>query len=369
VSGCVPAKYVRSETTTCYLESGGLVQQIIRLTLGGDLMLGRDVADRITASGADYPLGPLAERMAGADVTIVSLDGAIVDNAAKVLKRTNPSAALAPPIAIHTLLDAGIDLVSLANEHALDGGILGLRNTLRVLDTHGIRVAGAGVNDQAASAPAVIDVKGTRVGVLAYSDRLQELGATGDRAGIAYLAAHDQEGLVQQFRDDLERIPRPAVDWPILSLHWGLHLARRPTPFQELVAHAAVDAGWKIVFGHGSHCLQGIEIYQGCPILYSTGDLVTDLYTAPDANNDHTLLFELELCRSLATRINLIPLRIEACQARRARGTEFELVADQIRILSAELGTPVDRDGTHLWIDVAPVHESSHKTGLKRHRS
>ena len=96
------------------------MDQIIRLTLGGDVMLGRDVADRITASGADYPLAPLAERMRSAHVTVVSFDGAIVDNPVKVLKRSNPLAALAPPNAVHTLLGAGVDLVSLANEHALD---------------------------------------------------------------------------------------------------------------------------------------------------------------------------------------------------------------------------------------------------------
>jgi poly-gamma-glutamate capsule biosynthesis protein CapA/YwtB (metallophosphatase superfamily) len=330
------------------------VQKHLRLILGGDVMLGRDVADRITASGADYPLGPLAERMRGADVTIVSMDGAIVDNASKVQKRSNPSAALAPPGAIHTLLDAGIDLVTLANEHALDGGLLGLRNTLRVLDAHGIKVAGAGVSDRTASLPAVIEVGETRIGVLAYSDRAPALAATGDHAGIAYLAARDHDGLVQHFRQELERIPHPPVDWPILSMHWGDSFIKRPTSFQELVAHAAIDAGWQIVFGHGSHCVQGVEIYQGCPIFYSAGDLVTDLYVAPGSDNDHSLLFELELSRSLATRINLIPLRIEGCQVRRARGTEFELIAEQMRILSAEMGTLVDRDGTQLWIDAPP---------------
>jgi poly-gamma-glutamate capsule biosynthesis protein CapA/YwtB (metallophosphatase superfamily) len=345
------------------------VQKSLRLILGGDVMLGRDVADRITASGSEYPLGPLAERMRSADVTIVSLDGAIVDNAIKVQKRSNPSAALAPPSAIHTLLDAGVDLVSLANEHALDGGLLGLRNSLRVLDAHGIKVAGAGVNDEAASAHSIINVGETRIGVLAYSDRHPELCATGDHAGIAYLAARDHDGLVQHFRQELERIPYPPVDWPILSMHWGEHLIKRPTSYQELVAHAAIDAGWQIVFGHGSHCLQGIEIYKGCPIFYSTGDLVTDLYVAPGSDNDYTLLFELELSRSLATRINLIPLRIEGCRVRRARGAEFELIAEQIRILSAEMGTLVDRDGTHLWIDVAPFHQSSDQTRTARHSS
>ena len=151
-----------------------------------------------------------------------------------------------------------------------------------------------------------------------------------------------------------------------MSLHWGGHLAKRPTAFQEQVAHAAIDAGWKIVFGHGSHCLQGIELYKGCPILYSTGDLVTDLYTAPDSNNDHTLLCELELSPVLATRINLLPLRIEGCRVRRARGSEFELVADQIRILSAELGTNVERNGTRLWIDVAPASELPHDKRSKQ---
>ncbi len=72
-------------------------------------MLGRDVADRIAASGADYPLTPLAERMRSSHVTVVSFDGAIVDNAAKVLKRSNPSAALAPPNAVQTLLGAGTE--------------------------------------------------------------------------------------------------------------------------------------------------------------------------------------------------------------------------------------------------------------------
>ena len=344
------------------------MDQIIRLTLGGDVMLGRDVADRIAASGADYPLGPLAERMRSAHVAVVSLDGAIVDNAAKVLKRSNPSAALAPPNAIHTLLGAGVDLVSLANEHALDGDLLQLRNTLRALATHGIQVAGAGIDDQTARAPAVIDVHGVRIGMMAYSIRHPEFAATSNRAGIAYLPAGDHEALVRNLRADLEGMPDPSVDWPILSLHWGEHLAKRPTAFQELVAHAAIDAGWQIVFGHGSHCLQGIEVYKGCPILYSTGDLVTDLYAAPESYNDHSILVEMELSRVLATRINLIPLRIHGCQVRRARGSELEFIAEQMRTLSAELGTSVERDGSHLWIDITPANQVSQVSKRARER-
>ena len=73
------------------------MEQSIRLILGGDVMLGRDVADRIAASGASYPLAPLAERLQGAHVTVVSFDGAIVIQSWP-LRVIDPASRTSPPV-------------------------------------------------------------------------------------------------------------------------------------------------------------------------------------------------------------------------------------------------------------------------------
>ena len=324
---------------------------LIHVMLGGDVMLGRNVKEYIRQYGPEYPLSGVASLMRNADLTIVNLECALT--ATEQIWPGAPKAFYfgAPLQAIYSLLDAGIDMLSLANNHVLDFGIKGLGETLHLLDAHDIRHAGAGINIDEARAPATIICNGIKFGMASFCDHQADFAAEKNSPGIAYLDLGDESNTISCFRNALDLLQQARVDWPILTLHWGPNMVYRPSAHFRRIAHAAIDMGWKILFGHSAHVFQGIEIYQGCPIIYAAGDLVDDYYVDPAFKNDHQLLFELVLSRTSLQHIRLYPVRIADCRTQLASEEEFEYIVKWITTLCSEMGTKVQRADNKIWID------------------
>ncbi|OGB22307.1 MAG: hypothetical protein A3I66_13890 [Burkholderiales bacterium RIFCSPLOWO2_02_FULL_57_36] len=321
-----------------------------RVVLGGDVMLGRIVKDAILRYGPDYPLGPIAQPMRSADLAIVNLECAITSCTDIWPGALKAFYFGAPPQAIETLTGAGIDMVSLANNHMLDFGVDGLRDTLHHLRRCGIHHAGAGGDLAAASSPDVLDCRGMRFGMAAFCDHQADFAARQDSPGIAYLDLDDEVAVIAAWRDALDSLQRAAVDWPILSLHWGPNMVFRPSKTFRRLAHAAIDMGWKILFGHSAHVFQGIEIYRGCPIIYAAGDLVDDYHVDPEFRNDHQVLLEMELARDGLRRIIVYPVFIRECRTHPANKEQSAYIAACMTTLCGEMGTQVRQDGEKLWI-------------------
>lgn len=319
--------------------------------MGGDVMLGRLAKESILRYGAAYPLGPVAGRMRAADLTVVNLECAITASQQRWPWAPKAFYFGAPPAAAEALAEAGVDMVSLANNHVLDFDVDGLRDTLRFLRRHKIRHAGAGKNASEAIAPALAGCKDVTFGMAAFCNHQDDFAAADDCPGIAYIDFDDESAAMTRLRQALEPLQCAAIDWPILSLHWGPNMVFRPSKKFRRLAHAAIDMGWKILFGHSAHVFHGIEIYRGCPILYAAGDLVDDYYVDREYNNDHQLLFELELTKDGLRRIVLHPVFIADCQVRPATGERFEYIVQWITNVCAEMGTQVRRDGGAVWID------------------
>ena len=325
---------------------------MLRVMLGGDVMLGRLVKECILRFGTNYPLGPIAELMHQSDLTIVNLECAITETTDIWSGAPKAFYFGAPPQAADTLANAGVDLVSLANNHVLDCGVEGLRDTLRHLEEHGIHHAGAGIDIGDALSPAIIERGGLRFGMAAFCDHQADFAAGENSPGIAWLDFDDEPAVIESWRRALASMQRAAIDWPILSLHWGPNMVLRPSDRFVRLAHAAIDMGWKILFGHSAHVFQGIELYRGYPIFYAAGDLVDDYYVDPDFDNDHQLLFELELAGTTLRSIQLYPVHIERCRTGTANDTQFKHVAERITSACAEMGTTVLKSGAEIWIAV-----------------
>ena len=321
-----------------------------RLMLGGDVMLGRMVGDAMLRLGSDYPLAPVAALLRQGDLAMVNLECAITATTHRWPGAPKAFYFCAPPQAAQTLADARITLVSLANNHMLDFGVAGLFDTLRHLNAQGIRYAGAGATLQDATAPVMIDCRGIRFGMAAFCDHQADFAAQQNSPGIAYLDLDDEFAAVAVLRKALEPLRSAAVDWPILSLHWGPNMVLRPSIKFRRLAHAAVNMGWKILLGHSAHVFQGIEIYQGCPIIYAAGDLVDDYYVDPYFKNDRQLLFEIELDRNTLRCIRLHPLLIKDCQTQFAAGEDAESAITWMQAICREMGTLVQREGRKYWI-------------------
>lgn len=325
----------------------------VRVVFGGDVMLGRTVAAWIRRFGPHYPLRGVARQLRDADLAVVNLECAITSSLQHWKGEPKAFYFGAPLSAVNALSDAGIDLVSLANNHILDFDFQGLSDTLWQLHAQGIANAGAGPNVSQALAPAIVERCGLRFAMVAMCDHQADFAATPKLPGMAYIDFADETEALALVGHALSQVREAGADWPILSLHWGPNMVGEPSRQFRHIAHAAIDMGWKILFGHSAHIFQGVELYRGCPILYAAGDLVDDYAVDPVLLNDHQLLFEMELDAHAVQRILLHPVLIADCQARPATGAQYDFIARRITALCDAMGTQVHRFHEQLWIDAA----------------
>lgn len=216
----------------------------IVLNFAGDTTLAWAFADSVKDDFA-YPFAG-APWFGMADVTMVNLENPVTVRGYKVPKEFN---FRMPPKYVGVLQNGGVDVVNLANNHVWDYGPVGVRDTLDYLDDAGILHVGAGETEDEARQPAVIEVKGRRIGFLGYYGRDGHM-------------EEDVSALKQK------------VDLVVVNFHWGVERSFYPEPWQIELAHSAVDAGADLVVGHHPHVLQGMERYKGGIIAYSLGNFI-----------------------------------------------------------------------------------------------
>ena len=184
------------------------------------------------------------------------------------------------------LTAAGISCCALANNHALDWGRRGLRETIEVLRDAGIQTAGAGHNRVEAETPALVDVPGG-ARLLVFAVGARDSGIPSDwaaepvgRPGIDFIS--DYSAATAAYIGRRVRSFKRPNDIAILSIHWGGNWGYRIAPEHSVFAHRLIDdGGVDIVHGHSSHHPKGIEVYQGKPILYGCGDFINDYEGIP----------------------------------------------------------------------------------------
>src|SRR5215216_173945 len=211
--------------------------------------------------------GAVREYLSGADLTLANFENPVIRDAVY-----HPDATtFTGDLRLMPVLDqAGLDGVTLGNNHILDAGTTGLNETMRHLDDAGIAHAGAGMDLAEARKPMVFDLGGMRIGVLSYLD-VPSYGwawATRTAPGTAPLLQNVME-------EEIKRL-RPSVDLILVMPHWGKEYMATPEPQQVDLAHAALDAGADLVIGDHAHWPKGIEMYEGKPIFYGVGNFLFD---------------------------------------------------------------------------------------------
>jgi poly-gamma-glutamate capsule biosynthesis protein CapA/YwtB (metallophosphatase superfamily) len=324
----------------------------VTLALTGDVMLGRLVNEAMQRFGAAYPWGNTLPILRAADLAIVNLE-CVVAAGGRPWSRWRKAFHFRadPALAIPALEQAGIDCLTLANNHVLDYEEEALLEMLDLLERHRIPCAGAGRDDEAARRAAMLEAPGLRVGVVACTDNEPGWAATATTPGTNYLRIALEDGAPARVRAAIDDARERGADLVIVSLHWGPNMVQRPPPLFQAFAHALIDAGADAVYGHSAHVVQGIEVYRGRPILYDLGDFVDDYAVDPELRNDWGVLARLHATRDGIRRVELLPLLIGTCRVNLAAGSIREAIAARVGALSAELGTQVQHDGAHLWID------------------
>ncbi len=209
-----------------------------------------------------YPFAELSALLTNADIAFANLECVLT---AQGRPARNDACYRASPSYADGIARAPLHVVSVANNHAMDYGELGLATTLQHLGASGVKAVGAGNSLRAARTPAVLESGANRVAFLAYTMiGTDTIYATEDEAGVAPLNPMILEQDIQKARS--------VADCVLVSAHWGHE--GRAVPFPRLVelAHFIIDVGADAILGHHPHVPGSIEIYHKRPILYSLGN-------------------------------------------------------------------------------------------------
>lgn len=231
----------------------------------GDVLLASSARCHLERNGYDWPFEQVRPLLA-AHYVIGNAEGPITDKTEKYFSDQRWSYN-ARPESVSALANAGFNALGLANNHALDRGPDGLRDTIGHLSTAGIESFGAGEDINAAAAPLRITTPYGQIAVIAFGQHWRHgLSATPCSPGtipFSGAAAHDA------YTDARANGAR----WVIAYCHWGQNYAPVTEQQREQATHLA-RAGYDLVIGTGSHTPQPVEVINATPILYSLGNFV-----------------------------------------------------------------------------------------------
>lgn len=316
------------------------------MTLAGDVMLYR-------ISAKTNPLARIANITKASDVFIANLEIPLTTSSTATTRKTPEQVKLkqqfilkADPAHMKHLVAAGIDAVSLGNNHTMDYGLKGLLEETALLRRHGIAFAGAGLDQDRASEPCIVQSGNSpKIGMVSFltflgaKHRWINTPATPSSAGVA--VPPFESAINKKAKTKIKEIvsrAKSGSDFVVIALHGGIERKTMPTSYQVALARAFVDAGADLVVGHHPHVLQGAELYRGRPILYSTGNLVNSL---PGT----TALFHLRFEGKRLVKVSMTPCAI-------SKGAVAPMKAKQARVALKtldDLSRKVQRKYPHKW--------------------
>jgi poly-gamma-glutamate capsule biosynthesis protein CapA/YwtB (metallophosphatase superfamily) len=304
------------------------------LALAGDTMLGRGVAERLSADPTAPLIAPqVADQLATADAFVLNLECCISDRGEPFPDPAKPFFFRAPPVAASRLAELGVDAVTLANNHALDYGPEALQDTLTHLDAAGIAAAGAGADDKLARTPVSVRFRDVEVRLVAFSDHPAAYAAAPERPGIAFADLH--AGL-PRWLDAAVRTP--GEEFVLVTPHWGPNMVTRPSERVRRAAEQLRIAGASLIAGHSAHVFQGVT--RG--VLFDLGDFLDDYAVNPQLRNDLGLLWLVDLESNTVQRIRALPLFLDYCYTELASPTQADWILDRLRELCTPFGTEVE---------------------------
>ena len=368
---------------------------IVTIGTVGDIMINTTLGD-----------SPLYDILKNATISTANLECPLTDCEIMTDKLIG---LRAPPSVAGQLPRLGLDVVSVANNHALDYTDKGLLDTVKYATQAGVKTVGGGKNLEESLAPVIIEAGTTKIAFIGVACTLP-LGssATEKRPGIAPLRvyssialdsaiAEEQPGTspfvhTAVVQDDLDTVrgviqkTKKSADLIIISIHWGVppgwsasfqgHLAE----YQAPLGRALIDAGANIILGHHPHVIHGIELYNEGIIFYSLGHFIfhymrsikkvrpkltrpappyrleyLDL-ASPHARESMVVLIEIETAGNLKPRVKrleMTPCVLDqdgepiTTTAEQAQG-----ILSRLKIYSEEFGASIRVEGQKAYLDV-----------------
>lgn len=240
----------------------------ITISLAGDILLTGYLLGQYDDSGISALVSDdILSELKNSDIFIANEEfpfssGGVAAEDKKFTFRTEPNR-------VSIFNELGLDIVTLANNHSLDYGTDALLDTFDALDNAGIQYVGAGKDLNRAEQLQTFTIENQTIGILAASRVIPEYdwNATASKPGV--FTTYDAVELVNQIA-----IANESCDYVIVYVHWGIEKQDTPEEYQRNLAKQYIDAGADLVVGSHPHVLQGIEYYNGKPIIYSLGNFI-----------------------------------------------------------------------------------------------
>ncbi len=348
VSSRWPLHAARAIAPPAILERTPLRPNEVSLLFLGDTGLGDAAEATLRRNGYERALSPTLDLLRGVDVVVANEEMPITDRGRRFplykeyVYRARPEAAKA-------LAWAGVDVLSLANNHITDYGDVGLADTLARAHDAGMATVGAARDEGSARRGLVLRIGDTKVGVLSYCERqflwavYVDNFARGDGAGAAALT---DEGL----RADMERL-RGQVDVLVVSLHIGYNY-RAPTEASLSWSRLAIDLGADLVVNHHPHVAHPLAEYRGKLIASSLGNYAFGTPGHADLDFGEMLFVYLDGRR--LRRVELQPIDVQNRRVhfapRPLAGTALDDALSRLQRDSAALGATLQRrDERLVW--------------------
>jgi len=274
----------------------------ITLAFGGDVHFTERTLALLNNPATAF--GPVASLLQSADLSMVNLETAVTTRGTPEPKQFH---FRAPASAFDAVKAAGLDLVSLANNHTLDYGQVGLADTLAAASAAGVPIVGAGANASAAYAPWITTVKGVRIAFLAFT-QITELAstwvATTSRPGLAMAISSDQ---IAQAAAAV-KAARAQADVVVVFMHWGQEYNKCPIALQRTAAQAFAAAGASIIVGTHVHVMQGDGWIGRTYVAYGLSNFV---WWYNDAASNDTGVVRVTLSGSSVVKTEFLPAYID----------------------------------------------------------
>lgn len=344
VTGLAWTWHLERETSVPTLQVTEPSREVSLLAVG-DIMLARKVERLMQNLGENYPFEQVTDRLKAADLTFGNLESPLSERGTPI-----PGKGIcfrARPEMSGKLKDSGFDVLSVANNHAVDYDSEAFLDTLELLRSSQIQPVGGGQDINEARQPVIVEKNGLKVGFLAYTifadiyydaRYRRTFQATETVSGVAPL---EQEMILE----DLAQL-RPQVDAAIVSLHWGTEYSTTPQSSQQELGRVLIDNGADLIIGHHPHIIQGFERYKDGLIAYSLGNFIFD-------QNQHVftregLMLDLKLTKEGLQDLVVWPVFIKESQPYVMKGQEAQELLKKVQDRTRNLGTESEIQGDHL---------------------
>ncbi len=317
-------------------------EEAVTITFAGDILFDPNYAVMATMqqnggeiSGAIAP--DLIREMQSADIMMVNNEFPYSDRGTPTVDKQFTFRA--KPSYVSYMNDLGVDIVSLANNHAYDYGEDAFLDTMTTLKQADITYIGAGTDLQSARRPAYYIVNDMKIAFIAATqiernDYPDTKGATDSSAGV--FRCMDSANLIETIKE-----AKANSDFVIVYLHWGTENEAVIDWLQEKQAPEVAEAGADLIIGDHPHCLQPIGVVQGVPVIYSLGNFWFNSRTID------TGMVKVVLTEEGLQSYQFIPCLQSGCKTIMLQGEEKERVLNYMRSIST--GVQIDAEGYVTW--------------------